>query len=829
MRIYKQLPPTFEDRRDWTLPRILRARAASHGDRPYLDVPASGVTLTYAETLAMAEGIARSLVALGAEPGDRMLIMSANCAEYILSWFGASLAGMAEVPINTAYSGSFLEHQVRTVAPRFAVIAPEFAERFLEGGDAFAALERFFVLGEGAETEAAVAALRGAGWEAAPYASLTDGGLTSAADLPDPSYTELASIFFTSGTTGLSKGVMMSHSQMTFFAEQCVSLTRLGDEDVYMSVGPLFHGNAQFLAAYPALIAGARFVLRERFSASRWVPWLRESGATVTNFVGVMMDFTYKQPPSPDDPDNALRCVYAAPTAASIVADFKQRFGVEAFVENFGLTETSMPIMSPYGEDRPAGAAGLICGDWFDVRLVDPETDEEVPVGEVGELVVRAHVPWTMSSGYYGMPDKTAETYRNLWFHTGDGMRRDEDGWFYFVDRLKDAIRRRGENISSYEVEQAVLGHELVAECAAVAAPAAVEAGEDEVALFVVAARPARRWTRPRSANGATGACRSSPCPSTWCWSTSCRRRRRGRSARSSCAIGSSPRRGRALEPRRPDGRLQRRARARRRGRLGLRHQCREPRPRHPRQRLLLRGPAGPVRRRAGPAGGDRRRLRDRQGRGRDRRPLVPGGAGDPRRDRRRRDRGARQRGRDVREGRDQPGERGCRQCGVEVGMTVADAARAMLENDPQPQAPSEITNRTVMLSTPDGGAVICTDSIAFGTEEDRDRNVLCTAGHTGRSAVPYLRKVSPRGFICSDGGRGLDDSGIAGLDIVGAEGLAGATVDARTARMGDGLSTYLDGVISACNAPARERGVEVGQPAREAAALLLGVRLAAD
>ncbi|MGE0065820.1 MAG: hypothetical protein AB7T48_00545 [Solirubrobacterales bacterium] len=167
-------------------------------------------------------------------------------------------------------------------------------------------------------------------------------------------------------------------------------------------------------------------------------------------------------------------------------------------------------------------------------------------------------------------------------------------------------------------------------------------------------------------------------------------------------------------------------------------------------------------------------------------------------------------------------------QCGVEVGMTVAEASRAMLENDPQPRSPAEITNRTVMLSAPDGGAVICTDSIAFGSEEDRDRNVLCTAGHTGRSAVPYLRKVSPLGFICSDGGRGLDDSGIAGLDIVAADGLAGATVDARTARMGDGLSTYFDGVISACNGPARERGVEVGRPAREAAALLLGCRPAA-
>jgi hypothetical protein len=163
-------------------------------------------------------------------------------------------------------------------------------------------------------------------------------------------------------------------------------------------------------------------------------------------------------------------------------------------------------------------------------------------------------------------------------------------------------------------------------------------------------------------------------------------------------------------------------------------------------------------------------------------------------------------------------------QCGVVAGMPVAEAARLMLEVDPVEQAPDEVTNRTVMALAPDGGAIICTDSIAFGLEEDRGRNVLVTAGHTGRSAVPYLRRTVPRGFICSDGGGGKEGSGTAGLEIVAAEGMAGATVDARTARMGDGLSTYRDGVISACNGPARERGVAVGQPAREAAAALLGI-----
>lgn len=502
MQTYRDLRPVVPDPADWHLPGILRARAATYGDEVYLDVPDHGKRWSYAETLDAAERIGSAFLAHG-QVGDRVLIMAPNSGELILTWFGAAVAGMAEVPINTGYAGTFLEHQVRTTQPRVAVVDASFVERFLPTDgtavhEAYASIERFYVLGDpradaaadaasgdasGPTVDEAIAALRGVGWTADPWGVLLD---AEKAELPNVRAHDLACILFTSGTTGLSKGVMMPHAHMQFFAQECVSLTRLTDDDVYMCVGPLFHGNAQFLAAYPALLAGARFVLRERFSASGWVRQLRECGATVTNFVGVMMDWTWKQPPREDDADNRLRCIFAAPTASSIVDRFKQRFGIEAFVESFGLTETSMPFLSPYGVDRPAGAAGLLVEDYFDVRLVDPETDAEVPVGQVGELVVRTKLPWTMCTGYYGMPDKTAEAQRNLWFHTGDALRRDEDGWYYFVDRFKDAIRRRGENISSYEVEQAVLGHAAVVECAAVAAPAATEAGEDEVAVFVV-------------------------------------------------------------------------------------------------------------------------------------------------------------------------------------------------------------------------------------------------------------------------------------------------------------------------------------------------------
>jgi crotonobetaine/carnitine-CoA ligase len=203
-----------------------------------------------------------------------------------------------------------------------------------------------------------------------------------------------------------------------------------------------------------------------------------------------MMDFVWKQDRRADDADNPLRCVFAAPTASSIVGPMRDRYGIEAFVEVFGLTETSAPIISPYGEERPAGAAGLAADDWFDVTLVDPETDEEVGVGEIGELVIRPKVPFICSLGYYNMPEQTVEAWRNLWFHTGDALRRDEDGWFYFVDRFKDALRRRGENISSYELETSILAHPAVVECAVIAVPADTEAGEDEVMAYVITQEP---------------------------------------------------------------------------------------------------------------------------------------------------------------------------------------------------------------------------------------------------------------------------------------------------------------------------------------------------
>jgi len=491
---YRDLVPTFSDRAEWNLPTVLRHWASRQPDAVYLDVPEEGDVFTYGAILEQAEAIGRHLLAHGALPGDRVIVMGVNSSHFVRSWLGTAVAGLVEVPINTAYERDFLAHQVRTVAARWAVIDDVQAQRFADVAEAASTVEGFWIVDTGCRDEAMIL-LRAAGWQARPWEELLDGGDT---ELPTVSAQQLAAVFFTSGTTGPSKGVAMPHAQMYYFADETRALTRCTPADAWMTVTPLFHGNAQFMAAYPAMIAGGRIVVRSRFSASRWVDQLRESGVTITNMIGVMMDFIWKQAPRTDDADNPLRCVFAAPTAASILRPMKERFGIEAFVEVFGLTETSAPIMTPYGQDRPAGAAGLAAADFFEVRLVDPETDEEVVVGQIGELVVRPRIPWIVSLGYYNMPDKTAESWRNLWFHTGDALRCDEEGWYYFVDRFKDALRRRGENISSYEIETAVLSHSAIVECAVIGVPAPrLEAGEDEVMAYVVATEqiePAELW-----------------------------------------------------------------------------------------------------------------------------------------------------------------------------------------------------------------------------------------------------------------------------------------------------------------------------------------------
>jgi crotonobetaine/carnitine-CoA ligase len=247
---------------------------------------------------------------------------------------------------------------------------------------------------------------------------------------------------------------------------------------------PMFHANAQFMQLYVALQVGAKVMIHRRFSATRWLDQLRDSGATVSSLLGVMAQFLFAHPPTDRDADNPVTRLLCLPMPGPIAAEFEIRFGATC-IEAYGSTEANLPIFRPVGEPLRPGSCGRVLSEWYDVMLADPDTDLPVPDGEIGEILVRPRVPFTMFTDYHGMPDATVRAWRNLWYHTGDSARRDSDGYFYFMDRTSDRIRRRGENIASQDIEAVINNHPDVAESAAIGVPAAE--GEDEVKLFVVA------------------------------------------------------------------------------------------------------------------------------------------------------------------------------------------------------------------------------------------------------------------------------------------------------------------------------------------------------
>ena len=472
---------TFEwdDQEDWLLPTVLEAQANDRADETFLQWETTDETLTFAETNEIVNRLAHGLRDAGIEKGDHVLLMLPNSLEYLYLWFALSKIGAVEVPVNTSYKEGTLTHVANLTEAEFGIFHDSFVSRVLDVEGDLEHLERIAVLGDETVEDTGDSDLGVLAYDDL----VSDDDSNPDADLH---FDDVASIIMTSGTTGPSKAIQKTYSHQYFFSEQCRNLVQLTDEDIYMTGNPLFHSNAQVLVVFPALIAGATVCLFEKFTASGWVDRLHETGATVCNFLGSMMDFVYQQPERDIDDQNDLRCLFAAPTAYGIQDEFEERYGIEYTSEVIGTTETCMPVLAPYGVERPDGAAGLLLDEYFDVQLVDPETDQPVETGTMGEYAIRPSIPSIMTPGYYGMPEKTVDAMKNCWFHTGDGLRRDEDGWFYFVDRMGDTLRRRGENISTYEVEQPILEHPAVQEVAVVGEKAEEEGGEDEVKAWIV-------------------------------------------------------------------------------------------------------------------------------------------------------------------------------------------------------------------------------------------------------------------------------------------------------------------------------------------------------
>ena len=377
------------------------------------------------------------------------------------------------------YKGIFLEHVLNNAGPEILIIERDFLPWLQEIEESVPSVK--FALTPGLESNPeAVPPFRRV--RVLPFETL----LEAPAEPPgiEVSYMDIGSIMYTSGTTGPSKGVLMPHAHLYLFGLGTVENWGVSEEDIYYISMPLFHANALLMQFYGTLIAGGKAVIVPTFSASAWAADVCKYGATITNTLGVMSEFILRQPERPEERDNKLRRVIGVPAPPEAIDAFRRRFGAP-LIEGYGMTEVNIPLYNSVENPRP-GSCGRVYEEFFEVRVVNPESDEEVARGNLGEIVVRPREPFCFMQGYNAMEDKTVETWRNLWFHTGDAGTQDEEGYFYYVDRIKDRIRRRGENISSYEIEAVVGAHPAVEEVAAIAVKSEINGGEDEVKVCIV-------------------------------------------------------------------------------------------------------------------------------------------------------------------------------------------------------------------------------------------------------------------------------------------------------------------------------------------------------
>ena len=440
--------------------------AEERPDKVFCKFDDDGEEWTYRDFRALVVQTAAGFAALGVGRGDHVLVFAPNSREQIRAFFAINYLGAVYVPINTAYKGALLEHVVKLSDARVAMVHASLAPRLneVETGK----LERLVVVG-GAPPETTVP---GVAWGEAME---PEAGALPALEAPIQPWDPLA-IVFTSGTTGPSKAVLMSYLHLWSNAGP-ESWPFVTEEDRYLINSPMFHIGGMG-PMFVMLARGASLGIAERFDTATYWETVRNTGVTVAFLLGVMATFLEKAEPSADDAANGLRKVVMVPLNDD-AEGFAKRFGLEVYTI-FNMTEVSTPIVSAPNPTK-RGACGKP-RPGVELRLVD-ENDCEVPEGVVGEMIVRTDRPWAMNSGYHGNPEATAKAWRNGWFHTGDAFVRDAEGDFHFVDRIKDAIRRRGENISSFEVEADVVAHADVRECAAIGVPS--EVGEDEVMVVV--------------------------------------------------------------------------------------------------------------------------------------------------------------------------------------------------------------------------------------------------------------------------------------------------------------------------------------------------------
>ena len=462
-------PNTWSLGQQDTVIAALDRAVAKHADRVFLDF--SGEFHTYGEVDRLSTRLAHEFAALGVQAGQTVVTMLDNNIEAVLCWFAINKLCAVSVPINTALKGEFLRHQIADAGAALVICEVNYLERITLISDGLPDVNQ--VLARGTPSQTTCGSL--------PLSSLDDHrGHDDSAFERKPNPWDLACLIYTSGTTGPSKGCMISYNYMCNLARLQLRAGPANENDITITPLPLFHMNAMCVGVLASILVGARVAFVPRFSVSNFWPEVERSGATIASILGSMGAMLANAP----DSESGQRCkgqihtVRGNPFTEEVKSIWRERFGAKQVGGNgYGLTEAAVITSLPGGEYAAPGSSGKRIPD-FDVRIVD-DLDREVAAGVSGEIVVRPLRPDIMFMGYWRRPEDTLKIMRNLWLHTGDIGKFDEEGFFYFVDRKKDYLRRRGENISSFEMEAAFARHPALAEVAVHAVPS--DKGEDDV------------------------------------------------------------------------------------------------------------------------------------------------------------------------------------------------------------------------------------------------------------------------------------------------------------------------------------------------------------